>query len=338
MKKLKLLFITLVAVISLLLPYNNASALATVEGWWGYSINNPHAHYFSNYPYNNNFWAQGEYFFDQYAFDGTYIGVQFTQINFNAVSNDDVNITGYANGRQVVYLMTNNCVLNQNSETVGNHWTLESIASDQINYTNHAQSPDVDGQTRNLWQIVYRNDTSDTTIPGHIPIGLWCTDWTSFQSGREKPMVNLAAVSIYGPQPFIDYSQQLQEIKDAIENGSDAGEVLQQQREEDRQDMEDAQGDASTDGSDSQSQATGQGQTLLQAFISFVQAITSASPGNCNLDMDTGFVDFGTVNLCSLNPPPAFQIISSIVVIGFAVPLSINASKKMIELFRSFQT
>lgn len=338
MKKLKLLFITLVAVISLLLPYNNTHALATVEGWWGYSMSKPHAHYFFNYPYNYDTWAQGEYFFDQFAFDGSYAGTQIYKVNINGVSNDDVNITGYAHGRQVAYFITKNCIPNNSTETVGNHWVLESVNSQTINYIDNTAYVTTDNGVRTLWQMVYRNDTDDTTIPGHIPVGMWCTSYQGASATRDKPMINLATVGIYGPQPFIDYTQQLEEIKDAIENGSDAGEVLQQQREEDKQDMQDAQGDASTDGADSQSQATGQGQTLLQAFISFVQAITSASPGNCNLDMDTGFIDFGTVNLCSLNPPPAFQVISSIVVIGFAVPLSINASKKMIELFRSFQT
>lgn len=127
------------------------------------------------------------------------------------------------------------------------------------------------------------------------------------------------------------------DIIDAIENSGDAGAVIEQNREEDRQDMENAQSDAQDSGDSSADSASSDGQTLLQAFSSFVSTLLSASPSNCNINMDTGFIDFGSVNLCSLTPPPAFQAISSIVVIGFAVPLSLACAKKMIELFRGFQ-
>lgn len=134
-------------------------------------------------------------------------------------------------------------------------------------------------------------------------------------------------------------SATVQDVLDYLkEHPDNTAQVLEQQRDDDKQEMQSTQSDASSDGSDSEQQATSQGQTLLQAFISFINAITSASPSNCNLNMDTGFINFGSVNLCALSPPPAFQVISSIVVIGFAVPLSLSASKKMIELFRSFQT
>lgn len=135
----------------------------------------------------------------------------------------------------------------------------------------------------------------------------------------------------------------LEEIKDILEDIKEQGidstsQTLNEHREEDQQDMQNAQNDAGDAGDTSSADASADGQTLLQAFISFVNAITGASPSNCNIPMDTGFINFGTINLCSLNPPPAFQAISSIVVIGFAVPLSLAAARKMIELFRSFQT
>lgn len=87
----------------------------------------------------------------------------------------------------------------------------------------------------------------------------------------------------------------------------------------------------------SSSDASASGTTLLAAAQSFVGALTSASPSNCNLDMDLGNLDLGNANLCSISPPPAFQVISSIVLIGFCVPLSIATAKKMVSLFRSFQ-
>lgn len=88
----------------------------------------------------------------------------------------------------------------------------------------------------------------------------------------------------------------------------------------------------------SSSDASSQGSTLLSAFQSFIGALTSASPSNCNLDMDLGNLDLGNANLCSISPPPAFQVVSSIVLIGFCVPLSIATAKKLVSLFRSFQS
>lgn len=132
---------------------------------------------------------------------------------------------------------------------------------------------------------------------------------------------------------FFDKGTTLQDIYDFLEENN-TSEQIQQNRQEGQQ----AQQDANTNGSSSSQSATTDGQSLLQAFQSFLGALTNASPGNCNINMDTGFIDFGVVNLCSISPPPAFQAISSIVVIGFAIPLSLACARKIIDLFRSFQS
>lgn len=104
-----------------------------------------------------------------------------------------------------------------------------------------------------------------------------------------------------------------------------------------REEGQNAQQQANTSGASSSTDAGSAGQTLLGAFQSFLGAL-NVQPSNCELPMDTGYIDFGTVDLCELDPPPAFQAISSIVVIGFAVPLSLACARKIIELFRSFQS
>lgn len=164
--------------------------------------------------------------------------------------------------------------------------------------------------------------------------------------------ITISNITIYQPGADLlykinnntsDIKSLLQEIKQQSSNAgvidaiNDQTEQQQQNREDDKQAFDGAQSDATANGGQSSDDAGAAGQTLLQAFSSFIGAITSATPSNCNLPMDTGFINFGTVNLCALSPPPAFQAISSIVVIGFAVPLSLAAAKKMIELFRSFQ-
>ncbi len=137
----------------------------------------------------------------------------------------------------------------------------------------------------------------------------------------------------FSPGAVFEHGAMLNDILTFLEENNEAEEMKQN-----RQEGEQAQQDANTNGQSSSQSATTDGQSLLQAFQSFLGALTNASPGNCNINMDTGFIDFGVVNLCSISPPPAFQAISSIVVIGFAIPLSLACARKIIELFRGFQS
>lgn len=122
-----------------------------------------------------------------------------------------------------------------------------------------------------------------------------------------------------------------------VHSGAASVQQVKDEMDASRQEAEQAQQQSQTDGNSSQQQANSSGQTLLGALTSFIGAVTSASPGNCSLTLNTGYgFNLGKVNLCSISPPASFQVISSLVVIGFAVPLSITASKKMIELFRGF--
>lgn len=117
-----------------------------------------------------------------------------------------------------------------------------------------------------------------------------------------------------------------------------SAEEMNDKDDEDRQNMEDQQSDSQDSSDDSQEEAESTGTTLLAAFSSFVTAITNASPSNCNLLMNMGNLNLGNVNLCQLSPPPAFQAIGSIFLILFCVPLSIATARKVINLFRSFQS
>lgn len=129
----------------------------------------------------------------------------------------------------------------------------------------------------------------------------------------------------------------LDDITSNSDRTADAIEEQQQQDEEDRENMENQQNDTSTSASDSQADAEATGTTLLAAFSSFVSALTSAQPSDCNIDMDLGNLDLGVVNLCRLSLPQPFHTIASIMLILFFVPLSISTARKVISLFRSFQ-
>lgn len=144
-------------------------------------------------------------------------------------------------------------------------------------------------------------------------------------------------------QDLDDIKLQLQSIaqnsqNQAISEMNQRDEERQQQEEDDRDNIEQQSSDAQDGADDSQQQAESTGSTLLAAFTAFVNALSNASPSNCNIDMDLGNLDLGNVNLCQLSLPAGFQAISSIFMILFCVPLSIATARKVISLFRSFQT
>lgn len=153
-----------------------------------------------------------------------------------------------------------------------------------------------------------------------------------------------------------DYSAQLNDIKNAInqmaQNSSMSGVIEQQQETNEKLDeqnernqqiddgLEQAQSDGDTNADSATSDAQSTGTTLLQAFIDMVGAITGASPSNCVINGNMGIGNFtlGNIDLCDLDPPPAFQVISSLVVIGLAVPLALSAYNRLVGLLRSFAT
>lgn len=133
---------------------------------------------------------------------------------------------------------------------------------------------------------------------------------------------------VFGLRKIVEYKPS--SIESALEEQN-------QKDDQDRSNMESQQSDSQQGADDSQSDAEQQGTTLLAAFTSFVNALTSATPSNCRLDMDLGNLDMGQVDLCQLSPPAGFSALASVFMILFCVPLSIATARKVISLFRSFQ-
>lgn len=168
-------------------------------------------------------------------------------------------------------------------------------------------------------------------------------------TGGQFDSVNVTNAIFYDDTThfLVTTNKQLDEIHALIEEiknkkSDNAGEVLQDQRNEDKRDMNNAQSDASSSGSDSQSDAQNASSSLLSTLSTFIGALTDVSPSSCDLTLDTDYggsskFGFGTLNLCALSPPPAFQVISSVVVIGFSIPLVVIALREMLSLIWSFQ-
>lgn len=125
-----------------------------------------------------------------------------------------------------------------------------------------------------------------------------------------------------------------------INQNSETNNFLSENLERQDQFKEDIQNQSQAtenDANSSQAQAQASGSTLLQAVTSFIGALVNSSASDCVINADIGDFEMGDVDLCSLSVPAPFQVISSLLIIGFFVPLSIALARKMINLFRSFQ-
>lgn len=140
---------------------------------------------------------------------------------------------------------------------------------------------------------------------------------------------------VYSPvTPAVNVYVGISPIEEFKSTGAAA---LDQKDDEDRSNLESQQESSSEDAGTSASEANQTGTTLLAAFTSFVNALTSATPSNCRINMDLGNLDMGQVDLCQLSPPAGFSALASVFMILFCVPLSIATARKVISLFRSFQ-
>jgi hypothetical protein len=220
------------------------------------------------------------------------------------------------------------CDLEMGSSTA--YWRFSSLYtnSDGVSFI---ESPSVSGYNYFKISLVIRvrNIVTTNVIPlnGRLVSGA--------TSVTKATLVQVNLINIY------ESNVSLHDIYNSL-NSSDgikgAIEDQTQQQQEYHDEAVDASNDAG-DVSDSQGQqAESSGTTLLAAFTSFVSAVTSASPTSCVISGDLGIGGFSTGNLdlCAFSPPPVLQVVSSLILIGALVPISIFTARKMINLFRSF--
>lgn len=114
----------------------------------------------------------------------------------------------------------------------------------------------------------------------------------------------------------------IEELKEALENSSDAGQVLEDHRNEDRQDMEDAQGDAEDAGQDAGQEVTEETGDMINLVGGIIGAITDTNATNCNVTANWGNLNLGQLNLCSA-PQEIRAVLQTVLgVIGVIVVLN----------------
>lgn len=295
MKKIKLTSLILL-LLGLLLPISPVSAVGNVQLGYGYSFANP---YFS-YQLNGDsgaWWSWGRYEQTFPGYADLYLH-RFVFNNDNPVQQQEV--PAYTNGRQAVYIMTKGCVFTGGTSG-GQDWRLEGVSSSEVNVKEMDNVYDYN-LPYTLWQLIYRNAGGSDTISGVVPASFTCHATTRMDTNNQlnniSPTVNVISIQISADLP-IDYNGRLQEIIDAIEQSGDAGEVLQNQREEDEQMMEDAQEGAEEGANNSSTNVS----SSTGNFMSSIGAVIGAlnSPGtNCDVYMNFGILNLGNVNLCQI--------------------------------------
>lgn len=137
-------------------------------------------------------------------------------------------------------------------------------------------------------------------------------------------------------QPFISvYKSESSKIDSSV---NDVNDTLKDQAQKEEDAANQNQEDLSSGSNSSQNDANQATESLFSVITGFISAITSTSPSNCNIDMNLGFFDGGSTNLCTGGSNPIVSVVGSIMLIGLCVPLCWCAVSKMVGLFRSFQT
>lgn len=165
------------------------------------------------------------------------------------------------------------------------------------------------------------------------------TDITSVVQSSDDPMLSgqqeLVNQSRIINSNIVDFKNQnhedLQAIKDAIEN----------QSESEREQIQEASDDAEDEANDSGADSEAQGQTLVQIISGFISAISNPNGGSCIIDVDLSLYHGGThnmVDLCHLDPPSGVTTVLSIILIVFVIRACVAVVQAMLALYREFQS
>lgn len=133
----------------------------------------------------------------------------------------------------------------------------------------------------------------------------------------------------------------LEDILEEIQGLDIEGSVetaLENQREEEKQEIQDTSDEAENTADDAQDDVDGATSSLLSVLSNFLGVLTSVNPSNCYLDGSIfPHLNLGQLNLCENSPPSAITALGSLLLIAFVIPLVYNTIRMMINLFSEFQ-
>lgn len=113
--------------------------------------------------------------------------------------------------------------------------------------------------------------------------------------------------------------------------------LLQQQIDRDNQDRDDisqSKDDADATAEDLSQDIDNASSSLLTIIGNFVNVIINPPQRDCVIDGDMGHMNLGQIDLCELSLPPSFQVISTLLMIGFIIPFAYSLISTFLSLLK----
>lgn len=222
---------------------------------------------------------------------------------------------------------------------VTNYNDSYSLVSYKLDYTSSASdwchSFFTDNNVANHFEYSYCAN-SNQTEPLKRQVQHWIATFKAKVSADRT--VSIGRANEYNELFRIDFSTSAIRLGEVVEYGQSASEAMNQKDNEDRNNIESQSSEASGDADGSQADVEELGSNFAD-YVGGIATALGASPTDCEIRANFGIGNFdaGTVDLCELSLPQEFQIIGSILLIAFVVPLAWATLNKIIALIRSFQ-
>lgn len=157
------------------------------------------------------------------------------------------------------------------------------------------------------------------------------------QADKDFLAQQFASIVISGTSDSADIIDKLDEVIQSNQDNIDAINNPEW-RDDERQELDDAQDDASDTAYDESAAAQSTATNLLAVVGQFVTTLTNAQPTNCNINGNLiPHLPLGNLNLCQNSPPSAITALGSLILIAFVVSMAYHVVKRMLALIGSFQ-
>ncbi|MDR3298218.1 MAG: hypothetical protein LBT19_02545 [Candidatus Nomurabacteria bacterium] len=156
----------------------------------------------------------------------------------------------------------------------------------------------------------------------------------AWASGLTLPAFNISSLAT----EYSDNSDIVDAVDRMTEEQKKTNEKLDEQnRLQQEQNEREKEGEDNIENQDSPDIGNESTATNIIGYITgFVSAALAISPTNCNINMDTGYVNVGQVNLCSGGLPTLVPIITSAVAVSIFIPYAYIMIKRIFAEIRSF--
>lgn len=114
----------------------------------------------------------------------------------------------------------------------------------------------------------------------------------------------------------------------------DQNQTIIDQDNQDRQDLQNQVNDSSDTADDLSDDIGNASSSLLTIIGNFVNVIINPPQRDCVINGDMGHMNLGQIDLCQLSLPTSFQIISTLLMIGFIIPFAYSLISTFLSLLK----